>query len=383
MHIGHFVRDLDGQGGIETYVTRLGDALVARGHTVTYWGLQGAPGPSRVRVPDVETLYTEAEARGVDVLHLHKSVPGAPASSLPLLRTVHDNGAACPSGSRYLKRTGTPCPRIASLPACLFGHYVDGCGSRRPAKVWDGFQRMADNRSMIPGRPTFTVSQYLKDEMVAAGYPASDLQVVLSPGPAGPPAPRPLPTDGPPRLLFVGRLVPEKGVDWLLRSVAQLPRPVHLDIAGTGDHRAALETQVERLGLADRVTFHGWVDGLALEALVDGARAVVVPSVWHEPAGLVPLEAAARARPVVAARVGGLPEYAHPSFSHLVPPNDDAALTDALYRLCTNPTVAARRGRAGYEHVRAHHSMDAFLDRHEALYTSLASRRSPSAPPLR
>ena len=378
MHIGHFLHDLDGQGGIETYVARLGDGLAARGHTVTYWGLKGTPSPSRMRVPDVGTLYTEAQAQGVDVLHLHKSVPESPPSSLPTLRTVHDNGAACPSGSRYLKRTGTPCPRIASLPACLFGHYVDGCGSRRPSKVWEGFRRMADNKSVLPGCPTLTVSQYLKDEMVTAGYPASGLRVVLSPGPIGPTSPPPLRTEGLPHLLFVGRLVPEKGVAWLLRAFAQLNLPAHLDIAGTGDHRGALDEQVERLGLSDRVTFHGWVDGAALNALFKGARAVVVPSVWHEPAGLVPLEAAAWARPVVASHVGGLPEYAHDSFSQLVPPNDDEALTEALRHLCLHPVDAARQGRAGYQHVRAHHSMDAFLDRHDGLYTSLSEQLSPS-----
>jgi glycosyltransferase involved in cell wall biosynthesis len=378
MHIGHFIRDLDGRGGIETYVARLADSLARRGHTITWFGLQGdAAGPHRVRVPDVPTLYADARARGVEVLHLHKAVSDTPPPDLPVLRTVHDNGAACPSGSRYLKRTGTPCPRVASLPACLFGHYVDGCGSRRPTKVWEGFRRMANNQRVLPGRPTLTVSQYVKGEMIALGYPPDDLEVILSPAPPGPSAPLPLPTDSPPHLLFLGRLVPEKGVDWLLRAVAALDVPAHLDIAGDGDHRAALAEQVTRLGLQDTVTFHGWVNGTDLDALIETARVVVVPSVWHEPAGLIPLEAAAWGRPVVASQVGGLPEYAHPSFSVLVPPNDDPALTSALRRFCEDPAYAARRGRAGHAHVRIHHSMDAFLNRHEALYASLAGHPSP------
>ncbi|MFP4228866.1 MAG: glycosyltransferase family 4 protein [Salinivenus sp.] len=381
MHIGHFVRDLDGKGGIETYVSRLVDGLDGRGHPNTLFGLQGdASTAHRVRLPDISSLYAEARRRGVDVLHLHTTVSEPPPSTLPTIRTVHDNGAACPSGSRYLKRTGTPCPRVASLSGCLFGHYVDGCGSRRPHKVWENFERLLDNKRVLPGRPTVAVSQYVKEEMVTLGYPEENIQVVLSPAPSGPSTPPPLSADAPPHLLFLGRLVPEKGVDWLLRSVAALDEPVHLDIAGTGDHEAALVEQVGTLGLQDVVTFHGWTDGPALERLFRSARAVVVPSVWHEPAGLVPLEAAAWGRPVVASRVGGLPEYAHSSFSTLVPPNDVPALTDALRHLCTDLDAAARLGRAGHAHVRRHHTMARFLDQHEGLYASLHSSAPPPTP---
>lgn len=372
MHIGHFIQDLDGKGGIETYVARLMDGLDERGHRCTVFGLQGdASTANRVRLPSMASLYATADRRGVDVLHLHTTVSEPPPPTLPVLRTVHDNGAACPSGSRYLQRTGTPCPRIASLPACLFGHYVDGCGSRRPSKVRENFQRLASNRRVLSEIQTVTVSQYVKETMVTLGYPSENLHVVLSPAPLLPSDPPSLPQEGPPRLLFVGRLVPEKGVDWLLRAVAALDCPMHLDIAGAGDHEAALRKQVDTLGLQDAVTFHGWTDGPALAALFKSARAVVVPSVWHEPAGLVPLEAAAWGRPVVASRVGGLPEYAHSSFSVLVPPNDDPALTDALRRLCITPKAAADLGRAGRAHVRRHHAMDRFLDQHEELYTSL------------
>lgn len=373
MHIGHFITDLDGRGGIETYVSRLGNGLSRRGHTVTYFGRQGTPTSDHIRVADSSDLYASARELGVDVLHLHKAISAQPPADISVLRTVHDNGASCPSGSRYLKRTATPCPRVASLPACLFGHYVDGCGSRRPHKVWKNFERLADNQRVLTGRPTVAVSQYVKEEMVTLGYPEETIQVVLSPAPSGPSSPPPLSTDAPPRLLFLGRLVPEKGVDWLLRSVAALDASVHLDIAGTGDHEAALVEQVGTLGLQDTVTFHGWTDGSALERLFQSARAVIVPSVWHEPAGLVPLEAAAWGRPVVASRVGGLPEYAHSSFSALVPPHDVPALTNALRHVCTDPEAAARLGRVGHAHVRRHHTMARFLDQHEELYASLHS----------
>lgn len=373
MHIGHFVTDLDGQGGIETYVTRLGTGLSARGHRITLFGRRGTPAPDRIHVADAEALYAAARDHGVDVLHLHKAVPAAPPADLVALRTVHDNGVTCPSGSRHLQRTGEPCPRRAGLPACLWGHYVDGCGSRRPAQVWGNFRRMYDNHRVLATLPTLTVSQYLRDEMAAHGLPIDGVRVVRSPAPDGPTTAPPLPMGERPRVLFVGRLVPEKGVDGLLRAVAALDPSVVLDVAGEGDHRAVLERQAAALGLQDRVTFHGWVAGPALYALYRSARVVAVPSAWHEPAGLVPLEAAAWGRPVVATQVGGLPEYAHPSFSRLVPPNDDAGLAAALHRICDDRATAARLGRAGHAYIRRHHTMAQFLDQHEVLYTSLRS----------
>ena len=379
MRIGHYVTDLDGQGGIETYVTRLGEGLAARGYPVTYFGRRGSAAAHRIRVDTPEALYDAARRQNVDVLHLHKAVAVGPPDGLPTLRTVHDNGATCPSGSRYLKRTGTPCPRIASLPACLFGHYVDGCGSRRPGEVKRNFERWHANQRVVSTLPTITVSHFLKGQMAAQGYPMDTVEVLRSPAPDGSPAPPPFPADTAPRVLFVGRLVPEKGVDWLLRAARRLDEDIHIDIAGAGDHRSALEQQVQRLGLQHRVTFHGWVAASALHSLYRAAWVVVVPSVWHEPAGLVPLEAAAWGRPVVASEVGGLPEYADLSFSRLVPPNDDTRLADALAQLCAHPQEAAALGRAGHAHVRAHHALNQSLDEHEAIYSELsASTLSPS-----
>jgi glycosyltransferase involved in cell wall biosynthesis len=384
MRIAHYIHDLDGQGGIETYLERLGHGLTAAGHEVLYVGLRGRPRPDRVLVHDEQTLYEEIRRREVDVLHLHKAVFSAPPADLNVVRTVHDNGAACPSGSRYLPRQQSPCPRTAGLATCLFGHYVDGCGSRRPAEVRHHFRRLAANRRVLPGLPTITVSQYLMDEMLALGYPANHLRVIRSPAPDGPATPPPLQLDGPPRLLFLGRLVPEKGVDWLLRALAHLPSSVCLDVAGEGHARPALETQARALGLGDRVTFHGWVAPAAVPSLLETARAVVVPSVWHEPAGLVSLEAAAYGRAAVVSTVGGIPEYATPDYALHVTPQDEHGLAEALTRLCTDPTLATTLGRAGHALAQSTFHRSHFFHQHEQLYAALAPDVQPTtASPVR
>jgi glycosyltransferase involved in cell wall biosynthesis len=108
-----------------------------------------------------------------------------------------------------------------------------------------------------------------------------------------------------------------------------------------------MQALAETLGVAGRVTFHGWLESDAVSALMQAARAVVFPSVWHEPAGLITLEAAAEGRPVIAGRVGGIPEYALEDFALLADPHDEEALAGAIEQLAGDRTRAERMGRAG------------------------------------
>ena len=116
------------------------------------------------------------------------------------------------------------------------------------------------------------------------------------------------------------------------------------------------------------MTFHGWVDSSDVGTMMQRARAVVFPSVWHEPAGLVSLEAAAHGRAVVASRSGGIPEYARPTFSTLVEPRDVDGLAEAIGNLARNRALANDMGRRGHEIARDVFSMTEFASRVEAWY---------------
>jgi glycosyltransferase involved in cell wall biosynthesis len=168
--------------------------------------------------------------------------------------------------------------------------------------------------------------------------------------------------------LFLGRLAPQKGLMWLLRAFAAVETDAHLDIAGEGTLLDAAQTFVQQSGLTDRVTFHGWVEADAVPALMAAARAVVFPSIWHEPAGLVSLEAAAHGRALIASRVGGIPEYAAPLHALLVPPNDTLALARAITDLAQAPDRADRLGRLGRAAVTSCFALDHFLDRLDLEY---------------
>lgn len=166
-----------------------------------------------------------------------------------------------------------------------------------------------------------------------------------------PPAPR-----GPDfNILFIGRLVPQKGVDVLLRALA-LPEAGpdwRLDILGDGPERAALEGLCRQLGLEGRVRWHGNQPFESIARALAAAHVLATPSIIG-PGGrtegipTVLMEALALHRPVIASQVSGIPELVvHGRTGLLVPPGDAAALAGALRAIALDPPRAAAMAEAG------------------------------------
>jgi glycosyltransferase involved in cell wall biosynthesis len=188
---------------------------------------------------------------------------------------------------------------------------------------------------------------------------------------------------GAPRLLCVGRLIPIKGHIVLLRAFAEAKRAVpelELDIAGRGPLEPALRAFARELGIADSVRFLGYVAPVA--DAIERTTIVVVPSLG-EGFGMVALEAMERARPVIAAEIGGLGELVqHGRTGLLVPPGDPVPLRDAIVELARDPVRAAAMGAEGRERALAHFPQDRCTDRTELLYeAALNGRAQPSASP--
>ncbi|HHP7239785.1 glycosyltransferase family 4 protein [Longibacter sp.] len=366
MHVAHFAPSIWRRGGIASYIRRLGAAQTARGDTVTHLSLD----PDDRGAPDTYVLDTDAAISSlarqldVDLVHLHKSVSVLPA--IPTVRTMHGHQGSCPSGSRFLARTASPCHRTPGAVTCLWGKSVDRCGSIRPSRVVADFERLRREVEQADQIPTMTVSRFIRQKMQEAGCNPRHLFVVASPAPTVERV-EPLSPDAA-RFLFLGRFVPEKGVMWLLRSYAEMESTAHLDLAGEGPLLPDVRAFIRHRNLDDRVTLHGWVDDDAVAALMRSARAVVFPSVWHEPAGLVSLEAAAHARPLIASRTGGIPEYARPEYAIRISPNDQSALTAALDDLASDPDRARKMGEAGRTLALGAFGMDRFLTRIDAVY---------------
>lgn len=159
--------------------------------------------------------------------------------------------------------------------------------------------------------------------------------------------------------LYAGRLSGEKGVDVLLQALAQLRSSVRLKIIGGGPEEKSLRILAVKLGLGERVEFLGHQSRAKVWQLMSGALAVCVPSLWYEIFGLVALEAMALGVPVVASRIGGLPEVVG-SAGFLVTPGDSQAWAEQLRYVSEHTAeveTVARRGvaRAGEFSVERHY----------------------------
>jgi glycosyltransferase involved in cell wall biosynthesis len=180
---------------------------------------------------------------------------------------------------------------------------------------------------------------------------------------------------GAPVVVYVGRLVPEKGVDVLLRALPGMlaSQPCAcLVIAGDGPERPELERLARELGVAGQVHFVGTQhDVLPYYRL---ATVVAVPS-RYEPFGLVAVEAMAAGRPVVASRVGGLAEtVVDGTTGRQTAPADPQALAEGLLGVLCSPEDAARMGAAGRERVRAEYTEERMVARVHDLIVQCRSR---------
>lgn len=151
-----------------------------------------------------------------------------------------------------------------------------------------------------------------------------------------------------PYLLGIGRHVPQKGFDVLLRAFAEAHLPGHdLVLAGDGPERPALQALAQELHLGNRVTFVGRADRPTAVSLFQGCDFFVLPS-RQEPQGIVNLEAMAAGKAVAASRVGGVPEIVLDNETGLLVPSDDVpALTAAITRLAADSALRQTLGSAG------------------------------------
>ncbi len=171
------------------------------------------------------------------------------------------------------------------------------------------------------------------------------------------------------RLLFVGRLNKQKGIELLLHTLARLPDDgIGLDVVGDGEDRGALQDLAAALGLAHRVAWHGAVPQPRLAEFYRGAAALVVPSVG-EGLGLVAVEAQLCETPVVAFDSGGLPDIVqHDRTGILVKTVDAAALAAALVSLLERDDRGASLGAAGRLHALATFAPESVARRYADVY---------------
>ena len=348
--------DISTGGGFQTYVSSL----------------------ANYRIPGVsERVITSLE--GVDqsqfkLLHAQEEmILREITGECPSLFTAHNHTPYCPSGTKYLPDSGVCCERSMSVGGCTWGHLVNGCGSRRPQniihKVSNSYRLLGKLKELKI--PVIANSDYVRQQLISNGLPP-DQTVTLrcgTPIPKSATAPLTREIHQNQRILFAGRIVPDKGLEWLIKALAKTDSPVHLDIAGEGWERPRMEKLVNQLGLNNRVTWHGWCNSERIDVLYQQCFAIIFPSVWPEPAGLITLEAYARYRPIIASRVGGIPEHLlNGETGILVPLNDIKQLAAALTELSTNYQKSRLFGQQGHAWFLKEFTMEVHVNKLQKIY---------------
>ena len=153
------------------------------------------------------------------------------------------------------------------------------------------------------------------------------------------------------KLKTAGRLDPRKGFDTAIEALAHLPAESRLEILSSSDapYRLELEQVAHRFGVADRVTF-STTDRAGVRAAFMEADAVIFPSVWEEPFGLIPLEAMACGTPVAASGTGGSAEFLADGYNCvLFKPGDAAGLAQGIKRLADSADLRENLAASGYD----------------------------------
>jgi glycosyltransferase involved in cell wall biosynthesis len=172
----------------------------------------------------------------------------------------------------------------------------------------------------------------------------------------------------PPKMLFVGRLVYQKGLDLLVNALGELRElPWHLTLVGDGPHRYELEALAKGFGFADRIEFKGWIHKDVITQEYSEANLFVFPS-RHEGMPNAVLEAMASGLPVVASNIAGNEELIiHGKTGLLVPPENPQVLRDELRKILPDSEGRMKMGLESRKRVENNFTWERVADQYLTL----------------
>ncbi len=174
-----------------------------------------------------------------------------------------------------------------------------------------------------------------------------------------------------PIILFVGRLVPRKGLHFLIQAMKNLNKDeirAKLIVVGDGPDRFAYTDLVNELNLNGQVIFTGYIDDNFLEKIYSLSDIVAIPSI-NEPFGIVVLDAMMAGKPIVAFDSGALPEILEDNVNGmLVKPEDPIAFSEALSKYLSDPELAQKVGRRNLEVVLSKYSWSKYAEKLDWVY---------------
>jgi glycosyltransferase involved in cell wall biosynthesis len=387
----------DPMGGAEVYALSLAQELRARGHVVGFFGTS----PDRevdeadlriVRRPayDARLLWGEPAVRAAfeafarrlrpELVHVHNVfslgldlMEALGGLGVPTIQTVHDFNRVCPN-SWCVRGDGSAC--AGGIGAQCFEH---DCKKNYPFDAAVALHALLRHRALLQLVDlSICPSQCLADRLRSHGQQ----HVVHVPNAVDPiPIPPGLSRDEH-ALLYVGRLTPEKGVDYLLEAMPALRawNPlITLTVAAGGSPSPA---SIQRLRRVPGVTVMTSVPRHDLGRLYATASACILPSIWSENAPLVAFECLAAGLPMIASRVGGLPELVQDGVSGFTfEPRDVRDLVEKARRFLSLGNAERDRMARSMQARSADYRLGPHLAKIEGLYSQVAAlERAPIVP---
>lgn len=317
-----------------------------------------------------DRLAALIRAERPDIVHFHNIyhqltpsiIRVAKALGCKTVLTAHDYKVACPNYSMLVKGAAFDLKRIEGSWLKLFRYqWQEGSwGKSLLLSAEAAWQQWRGNYECVDA---FVAPSAFMGQMIRTRLPRARIEVILN-GIDVEQSRESGEDQG--YFLFLGRLMTEKGVETLTRAHQQLQHRAGLKIVGDGplfEHLRGHYPDAELLGFKQ---------GEALLELLRHARAVVVPSEWYENCSMSVLEAMAYGKPVIGARIGGIPEQIRDGQDGLLfEPGNADALAHCMDRLTADPALTVQMGQSARQRLIAHYSLASHQSALLALYQSL------------
>lgn len=328
----------------------------------------------------VAAFRRHATAFRPDVVHVHNTFPllspailsAARDGGAAVVATLHNYRMICAQGG-FLRshRICTEClTRRSSWPCVVHGCYRGRVGSV-PVAAAIGWHRRAQTWQQEP-HALIVLTEFQKAKMMQAGFPEGRLHVKGNFTPAAEPVPW---KDRDPTVVFLGRVSEEKGIRTLLDAWELLgSRAPKLSIIGAGEDLAGVQARVRSSSVSSKIELMGSLPHSEAMQVLARSCLLVFPSIWYEPFGLSVIEAYARAVPVLASRIGSLPDLVHEKRTGaLFAPGDAGMLAERILGLWNEPGELERLALEAHHEWAIRHAPQANLARLEEIYRAARS----------